>query len=201
MKNRFGSGIRYQITFSYQSGQASVQIQLYRKTFASLAKLSRDSKALCTCPLQHQILHDYRIFQHFCHMMGFKSINIVLEVVKYDSPDLIRGGMSRERIVEVSKEEIHTCNIVTILQSCIITMEDWRIMTMLCISSLLKKKSNPRTVLGLRRKPQNVLGSTARPCMVMITNIIRSTRSIMNCDYFVLPTNTASSDCSIIFGH
>ena len=55
-------------------------------------------------------------------MMGFKSINIVLEVVKYDSPDLIRGGMSREKIVEVSKEEIHTCNIVTILQSCIITM-------------------------------------------------------------------------------
>ena len=93
--------VRYQITFSYQPGRASVQIQLYQKTFASLAKLSRDTKASCTCPLQHQIFHDYRIFQHFCHMTGFKSINIVLEVVRYNSPDLIRGGTSRENLWRV----------------------------------------------------------------------------------------------------
>ena len=36
--------VRYQITFSYQPGRASVQIQLYQKTFASLAKLSKDTK-------------------------------------------------------------------------------------------------------------------------------------------------------------
>ena len=31
-------------------------------------------------------------------MTGFKSINIVFEVVKYNSPDLIRVGMSRENL-------------------------------------------------------------------------------------------------------
>ena len=94
MKNMSGSGIRQ----GFLSGIELLSVTSPAKAFASLAKLATDTKASCTCLLQHQISHHYIIFQHFCHMTSFKSINFVSEVVKYDSPDLNRGGTSRENL-------------------------------------------------------------------------------------------------------
>ena len=91
--------VRYQARIL--SGIELLSVTSRAKAYASLAQLSNDTKASCMCLLQHQISHHYRIFQHFCHITSFKSINIVSEVVKYDSPDLNRGGTSRENLCRV----------------------------------------------------------------------------------------------------
>ena len=92
--------VRYQVSnyFQLPVGPGIGPNTTLPKNICIAGEVIQRHKASCTCPLQHQIFHDYRIFQHFCHMTGFKSINIVLEVVRYNSPDLIRGGTSRENL-------------------------------------------------------------------------------------------------------
>ena len=92
-----GSGIRQR----FLSGIELLSVTSRAKAFAPLVQLANDTKASCSCLLQHQISNHYRICQHFCHMWSFKSTNIVSEAVKYDSPDLNRGGTIRENLCRV----------------------------------------------------------------------------------------------------
>ena len=67
------------------SSQVRVHVKLYQKTLASLAKWSMDTKVLNMCLWQSQIFRGHKVFQHFYHVMSFRSINIVLETGKYHS--------------------------------------------------------------------------------------------------------------------
>ena len=83
---------RYWITFSYQSGQ-SICIA------GEIIQRHKGFMYISTTTTNFPSPQNFSAF--FCHMSSLKSINIVSEVVKYDSPDLNRGGTIRENLCRV----------------------------------------------------------------------------------------------------
>ena len=83
-KIKYWSSLGYLKKFKYWLSRVRVHVKPYQKTLASLAKWSIDTK-VGMCLRQRKIFHGHRIFQHFYHVMSFKSINIVFETGKYHS--------------------------------------------------------------------------------------------------------------------
>ena len=88
-KINYWLGMGYLKKFKYWLSRVRVNVKLYEKTLASLAKWSIDTKVWNMCLRQRQIFHSHRIFQHFFHVTNFKSINIVFETSKYHSWPII----------------------------------------------------------------------------------------------------------------